>query len=67
MNPDDKQIEKWWDELEDIPFIETMNGKLLLSTNWLNFKAGTEREDIWHWFDAVHSKGVYYLLYEREE
>ena len=27
------------------------------------FPAGTEREEIWHWFDRRHSKGVAYLLY----
>lgn len=65
MSNDDLLIEKWWDELTDIPFKETMGGHLLLEYDWLLFKAGTEREDIWHWFDKVHSKGVHYLLYER--
>ena len=32
---------------------------------YLHFPAGTHREEIWHWFDEQHSKGVYYLLHER--
>ena len=31
----------------------------------VSFDAGTTREDIWHWFDERHSKGVVYLLYGR--
>ena len=31
----------------------------------VSFDAGTPREDIWHWFDERHSKGVVYLLYGR--
>lgn len=29
----------------------------------MDFPAGTHREDIWHWFDERHSKGVTYLMY----
>ena len=31
---------------------------------FLNFAAGTHREEIWHWFDERHTKGVAYLLYD---
>lgn len=34
--------------------------------DWRGFKAGTPREDIWHWFDERHSKGVVYLMYGRK-
>lgn len=30
---------------------------------FLHFPAGTDREEIWQWFDQRHSKGVAYLLY----
>lgn len=30
---------------------------------FLGFPAGTHREDIWHWFDERHSRGVAYLLH----
>ena len=34
---------------------------------FLDFPAGTPREDIWRWFDERHSKGVAYLLYRAQE
>lgn len=65
MKLTDEQIEKLWDELEDIPFDEDSNtGELLISEDWHIFTTGTEREEIWHWFDDNHSKGVVWLLYE---
>lgn len=62
----DSILENMWEELTDIPFSE-IDGELFLEENWLHFKKGTEREDIWKWFDSHHSKGVYYLLYEFDE
>lgn len=56
-------IQKKWDELEDVPFNE-QEYKPVLSEDWFIFDKGTEREDIWHWFDEYHSKGVFWLLYE---
>lgn len=63
----DKEIEKLWLELTDIPFNENEEGQLLLDEEWLHFEKDIEREEIWQWFDEQHSKGVYYLLYEYEE
>lgn len=60
----DKELEKMWDELTDIPFDEDLDGKLILSVNWKSFTKGTDREDIWQFFDKNHSKGVAWLLYE---
>ena len=31
--------------------------------DFMDFPAGTWREDIWHWFDKVYSKGVHELMY----
>jgi len=58
----DKEAETLWMELEDIPFDETELGGLIIAQNWLHFEKGTEREEIWHWFDEKHSQGVHYLL-----
>ena len=59
----DAALEKLWAELEDVP----MNPETeCLETPFLNFPVGTFREDIWHWFDERHSKGVAYLLYHAE-
>ena len=29
----------------------------------MGWGVGIHREEIWHWFDVRHSKGVAYLLY----
>lgn len=34
---------------------------------FLDFPAGTHREDIWYWFDEQHSKGVGWLMCERKK
>lgn len=63
MTEEDRKLEELWDKLEDIP----MNPETeCLEEPFLDFPAGTHREEIWHWFDERHSKGVHYLLYERE-
>ena len=56
----DKRLEELWGVFEDIPMdpeTECMEEKFLC------FPAGTHREEIWHWFDERHSRGVAYLLY----
>ena len=65
QNMIDVELERLWDELEDVPFSENKRGELRLDKNWYNFPKGTTREDIWKWFDRHHSKGVNYLLNER--
>lgn len=65
----DKEMEQYWIELTDIPFDypeETGLSDMALAHDWLHFKKGTERDEIWHWFDENHSKGVAWLLYEFE-
>ena len=62
----DREVEKLWDDLADVQFDDSDPAQdMVLIDNWLDFPAGTPREDIWHWFDERHSKGVAYLLYER--
>lgn len=60
---DNKQCEKLWDELADIPFDEDKNGELILAEPWHIFEKGTPREDIWHWFDVVYDGGVVALMF----
>ena len=45
----DAEIEKLWDELEDVPIDEDE----CLDVDWHSWSKGTHREEIWHWFDAV--------------
>ena len=59
---DPEDIEELWDEFGEVP----MNPHTeKIETPWNGFPAGTDREDIWKWFDEIHPKGVHYLLYER--
>lgn len=56
----DRELEDLWEQFEDVsmdPVTECMEAP------FLDFPAGTHREEIWHWFDERHSKGVAYLLY----
>ena len=62
----DETIEELWKELGYIPFDENVNGELVLNEDWFIFDKGTEREEIWHWFDEYHSKGVGWLMNEFE-
>ena len=66
MNLQDKEMESLWEELEDIPFIEDEDGRLILDSDesWHNFEPGTTKEEIWHYFDINHSKGINYLVNE---
>lgn len=61
-NMTDTEIERLWDELEDVPIDEDE----CLDVNWHGWSKGTHREEIWHWFDENHSKGVGWLMNERE-
>lgn len=59
----DSKVEKLWDKFVDVP----MNPETeCIEEDFYIWPNGTYREDIWRWFDANHSKGVYYLLYERQ-
>lgn len=62
----DEKLEELWDDLTDVLFDEDAEGRLVLMSEWHRFPKGTEREEIWHWFDERHSRGVAYLLYGKE-
>lgn len=67
MKMRDRCMERKWKELEDIPFDEADSPSgLVLAEDWWGFTKGTDREEIWHAFDANHSKGVAFLLYGEE-
>lgn len=55
----DREIEKIWDDLSDIP-IDPETEKL--DVPYYIWPKGTDKEDIWYWFDEKHSRGVAYLL-----
>lgn len=49
-----KKAKALWAELSDIPVDDYDQIEL----DWHYFKAGTHREDIWHWFEAVFDLSV---------
>ena len=56
----DWELERKWEEFGDVP----MNPETeCIEEPFLDFPAGTHREEIWHWFDEQHSNGVHWLLY----
>lgn len=59
----DTELEVLWRELEDVPTYEDKDKRICLRNNWNGFEKGTWVEDIWHWFDDHHSKGVVWLMY----
>ena len=70
-----RMVEEFWNNLEDVPFNEDADGRLVLANDYrfmvgsreiAMFPKGTDREEIWHWFDENHPKGVAYLLYRGE-
>lgn len=68
MHYTDEQLEVLWDDLTDVSFDvpeDTGFDDLTLAQEWQGFPLGTRREDIWHWFDARHSRGVAWLLLHR--
>ena len=77
----DKELEKLWEEFEDVLFIEGNDlyeednekyedwkdsSTLVLASKWNEFDVGTDRETIWNWFNRHHSKGVNWLMNEYE-
>lgn len=58
----DALLEAAWKTLTDV----NIDDDECIEQNWFVFEAGTFREDIWHWFDEHHSKGVGWLINEYE-
>ncbi len=62
----DEEIEKAWDETENVAICKNANGEASLAQDWRQFKAGTSVKDVICWFDRSHSKGINWLLHGRE-
>ena len=60
----DERVERLWDELEDVPVNPVTE---CIEQSFYIWDAGTDRSDIWHWFDQRYSKGISALLYPNEE
>ena len=60
IQTNDRVIEGIWEQFEDIPMNPVTE---CMDAPFFEFPAGSQREEIWHWFDEQYSKGVAYLLY----
>ncbi|MDU5955579.1 MAG: hypothetical protein E6Z10_13665, partial [Ruminococcus sp.] len=58
----DDLIKDLWKSFSNIPF-DDGEKDLVLGQDWFIFEKGTERKDIWKWFDSHYSKGAVSLLY----
>jgi hypothetical protein len=58
----DQELEALWEELRDVPIDEDE----ALDEDFRHFPRGTDRVDIWHWFDEQHSKGLVWLMHPAE-
>lgn len=55
----DEVLEELWEQFGAVP----MNPETeCIEEPFMGWDAGIHREEIWHWFDVRHSKGVAYLL-----
>lgn len=60
----DKDLEELWVSFADVP----MNPETeCIEEKFMGWEPGTNREEIWHWFDERYSKGVAFLLYGGQE
>lgn len=63
---DDSRFESLWEEFGDV-LIDYDNPDYpdgIIEEDWFIFEAGTDRMEIWHWFDEHYSKGVYKLMFK---
>ncbi len=56
----DEDLEELWAQMEDVP-VDPKTGCLL--EPFMGWDKGISKEEVWHWFDRRHSKGIGYLLY----
>lgn len=60
----DDELDELWRRFVDVPMNPYTKR---IERPFLEWKAGTHREEIWRWFDQRYSKGVAYLMYGEVE
>lgn len=55
---DQEQLEKLWEAFGDIGIDDDDN----ITEPFMDWPEGTNRFDIWHWFDAQYDGGVWALM-----
>lgn len=58
----DEVLEYLWEEFSDA----LIDDDECILDDFIGFECGTHREEVWHWFDAHHSKGVHFLMFGGE-
>lgn len=56
----DKNVEALWKEFQNVPVDRNGN----LKTAWYAFPKGTNKNDVYDWFNHHHSEGLAYLIEE---
>ena len=56
----DKNVEALWKEFQSVPV--DRNGNLM--TVWKAYPKGTNKNEVYEWFNRHHSKGLSYLIEE---
>lgn len=56
----DKNVETLWEEFQSVPVDHNGNLKAV----WYAFPKGTNKNDVYDWFNRHHSKGLAYLMEE---
>lgn len=56
----DKNVEALWKEFQNVPVDRNGN----LKTAWYAFPKGTNKNDVYDWFNRHHSEGLAYLIEE---
>lgn len=59
----DLQLEKLWEEFKTV----SVDYKGNLKNDWYGYKKGTNKSEVYKWFDHHYSKGIAYLMEERKE
>lgn len=60
----DSLLEDLWKTLTDVPMNPDTED---MEEDWFIFPKGTNREDIWDWFDEQHSKGIGWIMENIED
>lgn len=59
-----EEVKRLWLDFEDLPYNSDSE---CIEVEWMEFPAGTHREEIWHWFEKTFNIPIYKLLYEFDE
>jgi len=51
-----------WQSLGDIP----VDDDGMIEVPYLHFEIGTDREEIWHWFEETFDISIYILMFNKE-